>query len=87
MLPKLQQSSLAQSLRKDNPASCLQSTVSVTQSRTSSKILFSKPTMNLINPGRISMPLRTLIAHSVTSPKITYLKKNLRISAMNPTIR
>ena len=61
MLPKLQQSSLAQSLRRDNPASLIQGTSFITKPRINLKIWLIVQIMNHINLGKISMLLKTLI--------------------------
>ena len=83
MLPKLQQSSLAQSLRRDNPASHLQCNYRLTQAKINSKASSASKTTNAINPGRITTLPKTHTPALATSPKNTYPKKNSKTPTMN----
>lgn len=83
MLPKLQQSSLAQSLRRDNPATLIQSRYLLMQLRISWKTLLAELIINPINLGRISMPQRILIPPLEISQVSTCLRKKYKRKDMN----
>ena len=87
MLPKLQQTSIAQSLRRDNPAANLQSTLFLIQMRTCLRTLSPRPATNPINLGRMGMHQRTLILPLEISQRITSHKRNLKTSVMSPTTK
>lgn len=76
MLPKLQQSSIANSLRRDNLASQIQCTFLSTQAKISSKTSWESKTTNLTSHGKTNMLPRTLILPSETFPKSTSPKIN-----------
>lgn len=75
MLPKLQQSSLAQSLRRDNLASQIQCTHSLIQARTNSKASSENKTTNAINHGRTITHPKIHIRPSETSPGNIYPRR------------
>lgn len=76
MLPKLQQSSLAQSLRRDNPATLVQSTINLIKPRINLKTLWENPIMSHISPGKINLLLKILIQPLVTSQLSIYLRRS-----------
>ena len=83
MLPKLQQSSLAQSLRRDNPASHLQCIYCIIKVRINSKVSLENKLINAINLGRtITLP-KILILALVISQRSTFQKRNSRMLIMN----
>ena len=84
MLPKLQQSSIAQSLRRDNPANHNYSIYMLIQMRINSKTSLATPTMKTINPGRITMPLKILIHPLEISLTNIYPRTNSKIQPINP---
>lgn len=71
MLPKLQQSSLAQSLKRDNPALLIQGKKMFIQLRINWRILLTGQIMNHTNHGRTSMLLKIHILHLEIFPKNT----------------
>jgi hypothetical protein len=75
MLPKLQQSSIANSLRRDNLASQIQCTLLTIQAKTNSKVFLANKTTNPTNHGKINMPLKIHIHPLETSPKSTSQKR------------
>lgn len=75
MLPKLQQSSLAQNLRRDNPASSLQSISLFTQMRISLRTLSASLQTNPTSLGRISTHPAIRTPPLETSLKNTCLKR------------
>ena len=85
MLPKLQQSSIANSLRRDNLASQIQCTPCVTQARTSSRISSAGRTTNLTNPGKTNTPPKTRTPPSATSQKSTSPKTNSNKPPTSPS--
>lgn len=76
MLPKLQQSSIAQSLRKDNPANHNYCNSFFTQAKTKSKVSSAIPTTKTINPGKTNSHQKTHTLPLATSPRTTSPKKN-----------
>ncbi len=76
MLPKLQQSSLAQSLRRDNPATLVQSTFILTQPRINLKTLSENQITRHTSPGKINLLQKILIRPLVTSQLNTYPKRS-----------
>jgi hypothetical protein len=78
MLPKLQQSSLANSLRRDNLASQIQCTYPTIKARINSKAWSAGRTIKCTNLGKINTPPKTLTVPSVISPKSICRKKNWR---------
>ncbi len=87
MLPKLQQSSLAQSLRRDNMATQVQcKNQFLFQVKTNSKISLEKVIMNPTNRGRINSHPKTHTAASETSLKNTSPKKKSKNPNTNPTM-
>lgn len=85
MLPKLQQSSLAQSLRRDNLASQIQCSSLFTQAKTSSKISSANRTTIATNHGRTTTHPKIRTPPSETSPENTYLKKESKTLCTNPS--
>ena len=83
MLPKLQQSSIANSLRRDNPTTLLQCTISLTKARTSLKLFLANKITNPISLGRINMPPKIHILPLEIFLKSIYLKKNLKMPLIN----
>ena len=86
MLPKLQQSSLAQNLRRDNPVTLAQSTFALTQLRTNWRTLCSKPIMSHISHGKISMPQKTLTLLLVISRKTICPNRKPNKKSITPTM-
>ena len=86
MLPKLQQSSLAQSLRRDNPANHLQCIYTFIQVRINSGESSENKPINPINPGKITTLPKIHTHASEISPKNTSLKKNSKMFIMNQLI-
>jgi hypothetical protein len=84
MLPKLQQSSIANSLRRDNLASLIQCKSISTQVKINSKIYLANKTINPTNHGKISMPPKIHTRPSETSPKNISPKKNSKKLHTNP---
>jgi len=84
MLPKLQQSSIASSLRRDNLASLIQCKSISMQAKINSKIYSANRTINLINHGKINMLLKIHTHPSETSPKSTFPKKNSKRLHISP---
>lgn len=84
MLPKLQQSSIAQSLRRDNPANHNYSTYMLIQMRINSKTSLATPTMKTINPGRITTPPKIHIHPLEISPPIMYPRTSSKIKLTSP---
>lgn len=84
MLPKLQQSSLAQSLRRDNLASQIQCSSLLTQAKINSKASSASRTTTLTNHGRTITHPKIRTPPSETSQKNTYQKKESRILSTNP---
>lgn len=78
MLPKLQQSSLANTLRRDNLASQIQCTCCSMQARTSSRALSASRTTKPTNRGRILMRPKTRTVPSATFLRSTSLGTNSR---------
>lgn len=76
MLPKLQQSSLANTLRRDNLASLIQCTHLLIKVRINSKTSSANRTMKAINLGKIHTLLKILTVLSEIFPKSIYLKRN-----------
>jgi hypothetical protein len=87
MLPKLQQSSLAQSLRRDNPASHLQCTCDTIQARISSSASSASKAMKLTSHGKTSMRPRTRILPSEISPRNTSQKTESKQPNTNPSMK
>lgn len=88
MLPKLQQSSLANSLRRDNLASQIQCKLSpLFQARISLKIYYSNRTINHSSPGKINMHPRTPILPLETSLKSTCRKIRSKRPGMNKSTK
>ena len=87
MLPKLQQSSIAQSLRKDNPTSLIQCNCAIMKARISWRLSYPDPIMNHTNHGKINMPPRIHIALSATSPQTTCPNKGLKPNIINPNMK
>lgn len=85
MLPKLQQSSLAQSLRRDNLASQIQCTSPLTQVKINSKASSANKATIATNHGRTTMPQKTRTHPSVTSPDNTSPRKNSKTPTTNPS--
>jgi hypothetical protein len=86
MLPKLQQSSLAQSLRRDNLASQIQCTQDITKAKINSEALSGNKTTTATNHGRTTTHPRTHIRPSETSPNNTSPKRKSRKSPTNPSM-
>jgi len=86
MLPKLQQSSIANSLRRDNLASQIQCTTLLIQAKTNSKTSLESKTINPTNHGKTHMRPKTLTLPSATSPKSTSQKKSLNRLCTNPSM-
>ena len=86
MLPKLQQSSIANSLRRDNLASQIQCNSNITKAKTNSKASFLNKTINPINHGKITTLPKTLIVHSEISLKNIYPKIKLSNRTTNLSI-
>ena len=84
MLPKLQQSSLANTLRRDNLASQIQCTPYPTQAKTNSRASSGSKTTNPTNHGRTNTPPRTPTPPSATSPENTSLRTNSKTLLTNP---
>lgn len=87
MLPKLQQSSLANTLRRDNLASQIQCTYCLTQVRTNSRVFSANKTTKPTSLGRIHTHPKTHIVLLVTfqgsiSPR-TNSRKRLMKQSMN----
>lgn len=76
MLPKLQQSSLANTLRRDNLASQIQCTKHHIQARTNFVACSANRTMRATNHGKTNMLLKTRILPSATSPKSISLRRS-----------
>lgn len=88
MLPKLQQSSIAQSLRRDNPATLLQSiNIFHIQLKINSKLLSINKTINHTSPGKINLPQKTLILLLATSPINASLKIGFKINAISQIMK
>ena len=86
MLPKLQQSSLAQSLRRDNPASLIQGTSFLTKPRINLKILLIDQIINHTNLGKINTHLKIHI-HLLEIFQInTSQRKRLKKKDMSQTM-
>ena len=85
MLPKLQQSSLANTLRRDNLASQIQCTPAFTQARTSSAEFSASKTTRATSPGKINSPHPTRTPPSETSLRSTSLRKNSKKQNTIPT--
>lgn len=83
MLPKLQQSSLAQSLRRDNPASHLQCQIFFIQAKINSKALLVNKLINAINHGRTILLLKILIHALETFLRSISPNKNSKMCIMN----
>ena len=83
MLPKLQQSSLAQSLRRDNLASQIQCKLGQTKAKISSKTSSVDKTMTATNHGRTITHPKTHIPPLVISQKNIYPKRNSKMSLTN----
>lgn len=89
MLPKLQQSSLAQSLRKDNPALLIQGIRNLMKPRISWRTSWTDLTTSHINHGKINTPLRTHthplgISRAITSPRRRWLKQGVNLTMSWP---
>jgi hypothetical protein len=84
MLPKLQQSNLANTLRRDNLASQIQCNPLITKARTNSREYSASRIINHINHGKTNMHPIIHTAPSETSPKSISPKKNLKMSSTNP---
>jgi hypothetical protein len=76
MLPKLQQSSLANTLRRENLASQIQCKLLLTKVRISSRAFLENKIINPINHGKILMHLRILILLLEIFPKSIFLKRS-----------
>jgi hypothetical protein len=76
MLPKLQQSSLANTLRRENLASQIQCKLLLTKARINSRTFLENKIINPINHGKILMRPRILILLSEIFQKSIFLKKN-----------
>ena len=87
MLPKLQQSSIANSLRRDNLATQMQCIHTFIQVRTNSKASYSSKTTNPINLGKITMHPKIHIVPSEISPNNTSPKIKSSSLIMNPSMR
>ena len=85
MLPKLQQSSIAQSLRRDNLASQIQCNPHPSQAKISSRILSANKLMTATNHGKTTTPPKTRTPRSEISPRSTSPKKNSKTAPTNPT--
>ena len=79
MLPKLQQSSLANSLRRDNLASQIQCKIYNIQARISSRTYSNDRTISHINLGRMNLPPKIHTRPSETSPNNTFQKTSSKI--------
>jgi len=86
MLPKLQQSSLATSLRRDNLASQIQCIAYSIQVRISSRAFWTSKTIKHTNPGKINTPPKILTVLLEISPKSIFLNKESRKFNMNPSM-
>ena len=84
MLPKLQQSSLANTLRRDNLASQIQCTPALTQARTSFVAFSASKTTRATSPGKTNTHRRTRTPPSETSPRSTSPRKKSKNQSMNP---
>ncbi len=87
MLPKLQQSSIAQSLRRDNPANHNYCTYFFIQVRINLKISLVIQLMKITNPGKLNLHLKIHIHHLGISQVIIYLKRNQKKKPMNLTTK
>lgn len=77
MLPKLQNSSLAQTLKRENLAFQVQCNLSLlSKVRTNLRDSSVSPATKIINHGKIIMPPKIHTVLSVTSLKNIFLKKN-----------
>ena len=85
MLPKLQQSSLANTLRRDNVASQIQCTSTLIQARTSFAAYSANRTTRATSPGKTNTRHPTRTPPSETSPRSTSLKKKSKKLSMSPT--
>lgn len=79
MLPKLQQSSIANSLRRDNLASQIQCTSSPIQAKISWKEWLASKIIRCTGHGKTTTLPRILTVLSETFPSSTYPRKNWRI--------
>lgn len=86
MLPKLQQSSVANSLRRDNLASLIQCNTPTTQAKTNSKTYSANRITNHTNPGKISTRPKIPTRPSEISPNSTSPKKNSNRLFINPSM-
>ena len=87
MLPKLQQSSIAQSLRRDNPANHNYCNCAFIQAKTNWKTSSATTATKIINLGRTNLPQKTHILPLVTSPKNTFRNPNSLKRRMNQTTK
>lgn len=81
MLPKLQQSSLANTLRRDNLASQIQCTPSSTKARTNCVEFLANRTMSPISHGRTNMPQKIHTVPSEISRRSTFPRKSSRTAS------
>ena len=84
MLPKLQQTSIANSLRRDNLASLIQCNTPTTQPKTNSKTCSANRIINHTNPGKINTPPKIPTRPSEISPKSISPNKNSSRLLINP---
>lgn len=75
MLPKLQQSSIANSLRRDNLASQIQCTYTYMQVKINSKVYLANRIISLISLGKINTLLKIPILLLEIFLKSIYQKK------------
>lgn len=87
MLPKLQQSHIATSLRRDNLTSQIQCTIDIIQAKINSRISFSNKITNATNRGRITMHPKILIVLLEIFQNNTYPKKNQATPLINQSIK
>ena len=86
MLPKLQQSSIAQSLRRDNLASQIQCNSHLIQAKTNSRTSSASKPMTPTNHGKTTTLQRILILHLETSLKSISLRRNSKIALTSLTM-
>lgn len=86
MLPKLQQSSLANSLRRDNLASQIQCIYPTIKARINWKAWSANRTTKCTDLGKINMPPKTRTVPLEISQKSIYPKRNWRRQRMSQFI-
>ena len=86
MLPKLQQSHIATSLRRDNLTSQIQCISESIQAKTNSRPCSSSRTTSVTDRGRIVTPLKILTVPSAISRNSTCPKKNSPTPPTSPSI-